>query len=295
MAGALLRAAPGLAEAEMRTAHGATAGAGFAVIGYGSVGGGELGFGSDLDLVFLHDARVDMVSDGARPLEAPRYFARLAQKLVSLLGTVTAAGRLYEADVRLRPGGAKGLRGSSLESFADYQQQRAWTWEQQALVRARAVAGDPRVCAGFEQVRDDVLRRQRDLATLRADVVAMRARMRGELDRSDASRIDLKQGVGGLVDLEFLLQERVLALARTQPALVVPRHTPSLVPALAGPGRFPADTAAGLQAAHEVLLLRSLDCTLDLRPRLALPDADVDAARAAVRAACAAQGLSFEA
>jgi len=279
----------------MRAAHGAIAGAGFAVIGYGSVGGGELGFGSDLDLVFLRDARVDMVSDGARPLEASRYFARLAQKLVSLLGTVTAAGRLYEADVRLRPDGAKGLLVSSLESFSDYQHQRAWTWEQQALVRARAVAGDPRVCAAFERVRGEVLGKERDLSVLRADVVAMRARMRGELDRSDAVRIDLKQGVGGLVDLEFLVQERVLALARTQPALAVPRDTPSLVAALAAAGDFSAETAADLLAAQEVLLLRSLDCTLDLRPRLVQPDAEVEAARAAVRAACSAQGLSFEA
>jgi len=294
LAETLLRAALGLAEAEIRAAHGDIAGAGFAVIGYGSVGGGELGFGSDLDLVFLHDARVDMVSDGARPLEAPRYFARLAQKLVSLLGPVTAAGPLYEAHVRLGPDGAKGLLVSSLESFTDYQHQRAWTWEQQALVRARAVAGDARVCVGFEQVRDDVLRKPRDLATLRADVVAMRARMRGELDRSDAMRIDLKQGVGGLVDLEFLLQERVLALARTQPVLAGPRDTPSLVTALADVGDYSQQTAASLHAAHEVLLLRSLDCTLDLRPRLALADAEVEAARTAVRAACTAQGLAFE-
>ena len=103
---------------EMEAAHGVVPGAGFAVIGYGSLGGRELGFGSDLDLVFLHDARGDEVSDGARPLEAPRYFARLAQKLVALLGTVTAAGRLYEVDVRLRPDGAKGVLVSSLQSFS---------------------------------------------------------------------------------------------------------------------------------------------------------------------------------
>src|SRR5688572_19282468 len=114
----------------------------FAVLGYGSLGGEELGFGSDLDLVFLYDAAADAHSDGARPLDAARWFARLAQKIVALLGTVTGAGRLYDVDVRLRPDGAKGLLVSSLASYGDYQRERAWTWEHQALVRARGVAGD---------------------------------------------------------------------------------------------------------------------------------------------------------
>jgi [glutamine synthetase] adenylyltransferase / [glutamine synthetase]-adenylyl-L-tyrosine phosphorylase len=291
----LLLAALALAEADMQAAHGAIAGAGFAVIAYGSVGGGELGFGSDLDLVFLHDANGDEVSDGARPLEASRYFVRLAQKLVGLLGTVTAAGRLYDVDVRLRPDGAKGLLVSSLASFSEYQNARAWTWEQQALVRARAVAGDTRVQDGFERIRRDVLATARDAGALRGEVIAMRARMRAELDRSDAARVDLKQGGGGLVDLEFLLQERVLALAATQPDLAGPRDTPSLLSALNAAGQLSDDEAARLHAAHEILLLRSLDCTLDLRPRLCPHDALLDAARADVSAACARQGLPFSA
>lgn len=295
LAEGLLHATLGLAEAEMRAAHGDIAEAGFAVVAYGSVGGRELGFGSDLDLVFLHDAHGDAVSDGPRPLEASRYFARLAQKLVSLLATVTSAGRLYEADVRLRPDGAKGLLVSTLASFTDYQHQRAWTWEQQALVRARAIAGHARVISGFEHVRADVLARPRDLPTLRAEVIAMRARMRGELDRSDALRVDLKQGRGGLVDLEFLLQERVLALAADLPALLVPRDTPALIATLASTGDFTADEATRLHAAHEVLLLRALDCTLDLRPRLCPPDDLLDAARADIAAACVAHGLEFSA
>ena len=122
LADGLLGAVLSLARRELEAAHGVVPGAGFAVIAYGSVGGRELGFDSDLDLVFLHDARGDEVSDGARPLDAPRYFARLAQKLVGLLGTVTAAGRLYEVDVRLRPDGAKGVLVSSLQSFSQYQQ-----------------------------------------------------------------------------------------------------------------------------------------------------------------------------
>ncbi len=293
VAQAILRAACALAEAEIRAAHGVVPDAGFAVVAYGSVGGEELGFGSDLDLVFLHDADGSAVSDGARPLEASRYFARLAQKLVSLLGTLTAAGRLYDVNVRLRPDGAKGLLVSSLASFSEYQRERAWTWEQQALVRARAVAGDARVLAGFERIRHEVLVAPRDPVKLRADVLAMRARMRGELDRSEAGRVDLKQGAGGLVDLEVLLQERVLALAPTQAGLTEPRDTPTLLSALADAGDIPADEAMRLHAAHEVLLLRSLDCTLDLRPRLCPPDDVLDAARADVSAACDTHGLSF--
>ncbi|KFN42439.1 bifunctional [glutamate--ammonia ligase]-adenylyl-L-tyrosine phosphorylase/[glutamate--ammonia-ligase] adenylyltransferase [Arenimonas oryziterrae] len=293
LAQALLQAAWALAERDMRRTHGDIAGAGFAVIAYGSVGGRELGFGSDLDLVFLHDARGDEVSDGARPLEASRYFARLAQKLVSLLGTVTAAGRLYEADVRLRPDGAKGLLVSTLESFSDYQTHRAWTWEQQALVRARAVAGAPSVQQGFERIRREVLTRVRDPQVLRGEVIAMRARMRGELDRSDARRFDLKQGPGGLVDLEFLLQARVLELAATHPALADATDSPGLLAALAAVGGIDDAEKSALLAAHEVLVSRSLDCTLDLRPRLCVEDDALTLARAAISAACYAHGLSF--
>src|SRR5690606_28809509 len=150
-----------LAQREMEAAHGAISGSRFAVIGYGSLGGEEIGFGSDLDLVFLYQADADAHSAGARPLEAARWFARLAQKIVALLGTVTAAGRLFDVDVRLRPDGAKGLLVSPMSGFADYQRQRAWTWEHQALVRARCVAGDPALCERFEEVRRSVLAQSR--------------------------------------------------------------------------------------------------------------------------------------
>lgn len=292
LADGLLRAVLSLARRELEAAHGTMGAAGFAVIAYGSVGGRELGFDSDLDLVFLHDARGDEVSDGARPLEVPRYFARLAQKLVGLLGTVTAAGRLYEVDVRLRPDGAKGVLVSSVQSFSQYQQSRAWTWEQQALVRARAVAGDATVCARFEQIRHEVLTRERDPQALRADVMAMRRRMRDELDRSHGVSFDLKQGEGGLVDLEFLMQERVLASAAAHPSLCRFNDTPSLLRELSALGLLDGD-GESLISAHATLLARGLDCTLDRRPRIALEDAAIAMARSAVRAACRAQGLLF--
>jgi glutamate-ammonia-ligase adenylyltransferase len=289
-----------LAQHEMLAAHGALADARFAAIGYGSLGGEELGFGSDLDLVFLYQADAAAHSEpapaqagGARPLDAARWQARLAQKIVALLGTVTAAGRLFDVDVRLRPDGAKGLLVSPLSGFADYQRERAWTWEHQALVRARCVAGDAALCAQFEHVRDVVLAQPRDAGKLRADVVAMRARMRAELDRSDAARLDLKQGAGGLIDLEFLLQYLVLRDAPAQAQLRVARDTPGLLAALCDAGVIPAAACAQLREAHALLLDAGLRCTLDRRPRIVAPSADIVAACASIAAACRDNGLAF--
>ncbi|HTM71386.1 MAG TPA: bifunctional [glutamate--ammonia ligase]-adenylyl-L-tyrosine phosphorylase/[glutamate--ammonia-ligase] adenylyltransferase, partial [Luteimonas sp.] len=281
-----------LALRELEAAHGALAGARFAVVGYGSLGGEELGFGSDLDLVFLYETDGDVVSDGARPLDAARWCARLAQKVVALLGTVTAAGRLFDVDVRLRPDGAKGLLVSPLAGFADYQRQRAWTWEHQALVRARCVAGDTALGVRFEATRAEVLARPRDAATLRDDVAAMRARMRGELDRSAPARFDLKQGEGGLVDLEFLLQFIVLRDAARDAALLGPRDTPALLDAACAAGALGTDACAGLRGAHAVLLDAGLRCTLDRRMRLVPEDEAIAAARAAIRDAWKVIGLA---
>ena len=283
-----------MAEAEVLAAHGALPGGRFAVIGYGSLGGRELGFGSDLDLVFLYDADPSAVSEGRRPLEASRWYARLAQKVVALLGAVTSAGRLYETDMRLRPDGGKSLLVSTLSSYEDYQRQRAWTWEHQALVRARPVAGDASLREAFERVRAQTLGRHRDVPALAGDVMHMRRRMRAELDRSDAARFDLKQGAGGLVDLEFLVQFGVLAQASAHAGLLQPRDTPALLDALAACGWLAPDIARSLHAAHAVLLDVGLACTLDRRPRLAAPTEAIAQARAAVDEALRACGLDFE-
>ena len=294
LADAVVEQVLAMAQAEITAAHGPLPDGRFAVVGYGSLGGRELGFGSDLDLVFLFDGDATAVSDGPRPLEAGRWHARLAQKMVGLLGAVTSAGRLYETDMRLRPDGGKSLLVSSLAGYADYQRERAWTWEHQALVRARAVAGDAALCGDFERVRGETLAHGRDAQALAADVAQMRRRMRAELDRSDAARFDLKQGAGGLVDLEFLLQYGVLATAAVAPALLQPRDTPGLVAALAACGWLDAATGQALQQAHATLLEVGLACTLDRRPRLAPPDAAVERARAAVTAAVLGHGLDFE-
>jgi glutamate-ammonia-ligase adenylyltransferase len=288
LADAIVRAVYGVAACELHAQHGPLPGARFAVLGYGSLGGEELGFGSDLDLVFLYDAPADAASTGARPLDAARWCTRLAQKIVALLGAPTGAGHLYDIDVRLRPDGAKGLLVSTLVSFEDYQRHRAWTWEHQALVRARAIAGDAALCAEFERVRAETLSRPRDAQALREDIAAMRARMRAELDRSDSHRFDLKQGEGGLVDLEFLLQYLVLRDSHAHPALLVPRDTPGLIAAARACGGLSASQADALQGAHAALLRMGLACTLDGRKRIVAPDAALALALDTVSAACAA-------
>src|SRR5690606_23070528 len=182
---------------------------GFVVVAYGKLGGLELAFGSDLGLVFLHDDPDDAVAS-----------ARVAQRLLHVLSTHTAAGPLYEVDTRLRPSGASGLLVSTLAAFESYQAEDAWTWEHQALLRARAVAGDAALRDGFERVRRAVLTRPRDVAKLRAEVADMRVRMRAELGRAGPGEFDLKQDAGGIADIEFLVQYLVLAHAAEHPALV---------------------------------------------------------------------------
>jgi [glutamine synthetase] adenylyltransferase / [glutamine synthetase]-adenylyl-L-tyrosine phosphorylase len=291
LADAAVAAVLALARRELEAAHGVVPGARFAAVGYGSLGGEELGIGSDLDLVFLYDAPAEAMSAGPRVIDAQRWFARLAQKVVSLLGTVTGAGRLYEVDIRLRPDGASGLLVSSLASYDEYQRQRAWTWEHQALVRARCVAGDDDLRAAFERVREAALARPRDPAVLRREVAAMRAKMRAELDRSGAGGFDLKQGEGGLVDMEFLVQYLVLREAGAHPALTRPRSTPALLQALGEAGVLEAGAVASLLEAHAALVALGLERTLDRRARIVPAHEALAAPRAAIRAELRRHGL----
>ncbi|MGX5174935.1 bifunctional [glutamate--ammonia ligase]-adenylyl-L-tyrosine phosphorylase/[glutamate--ammonia-ligase] adenylyltransferase [Aliikangiella sp. IMCC44653] len=187
-------------------------GMGFAVIGYGKLGGVELGFGSDLDLVFLFDQPVEEKTSGKRSIQNSRFYTRLAQKLIHFLSITTNQGQLYEVDMRLRPSGASGLLVSHIEAYCDYQKESAWTWEHQALVRARYVAGDPKIIDAFAKIRQQTLATKRDTKTLAADVAKMRDKMRSQLERKKTGFIDLKQSVGGLVDIEFLAQYFVLSL-----------------------------------------------------------------------------------
>ncbi len=183
--------------------------AGFAIIAYGKLGGIELGYGSDLDLVFLHRSGN----------QRQAFYARLGQRIIHMLNAHTPSGVLYEVDMRLRPSGASGLLVSPLAAYADYQRREAWTWEHQALVRARFICGDPTIGRGFDEIRREVLCRPRDPDTLAREVVEMRERMRTELRRGRPGQFDLKQDRGGLTDIEFLVQYGVLRWAGEYPEL----------------------------------------------------------------------------
>jgi glutamate-ammonia-ligase adenylyltransferase len=192
------------------------------VIGYGKLGGIELGYGSDLDLVFIHDSEGSgQQTDGERPVDNATCFARIGQRLIHMLDTLTPSGILYEVDMRLRPHGNSGPLVASFDAYADYLRREAWTWEHQALVRARAItAAQASELAGrFDQLRGEILCRERDLSTLRSEVVEMRRKMRESLDRSQDGIFDLKQGVSGIVDIEFIVQFLVLAHAARHPEL----------------------------------------------------------------------------
>jgi glutamate-ammonia-ligase adenylyltransferase len=285
-----------LAERDVASRHGRLPGGGIAVIGYGSLGGAELGFASDLDLVFVYDGRVAQVeSDGERPLEGSRYCARIAQRVVHWLTTQTHAGKLYDVDVRLRPDGAKGLLVVGIDAFEEYQRDRAWIWETQALVRARPISGDDDLVRRFRTTRDTVLARPRDADDVRTQIAAMRERWRTERDRSTVELLDLKQGAGALLDIEFILQTLVLLHAHEKPALLASGNSAELI-ALAGDcGALDASSADRLAAAHAGMLKRALDCTLDMRPRLAQRDDALQSLTMGVLEVAASLGLDFAA
>jgi len=203
-------------------ADGSTYVAEMIVVAYGKLGGLELGYGSDLDLVFLHNSSGETQrTNGAQPIENTMYFQRLAQRLVHLLTVHTSAGRLYEVDTRLRPGGNRGLIAQTLQSFRDYEFVEAWTWEHQSLLRARAIAGNPELCAQFEEARIEVLRKGVRRGALKAEVRNMRAKMRENLSKAKPGQFDIKQDAGGVADLEFLVQYWMLTWADGYPEIVI--------------------------------------------------------------------------
>ncbi len=183
---------------------------GMAIIGYGKLGGNELHYQSDLDIIFLHDSDANAATGVDQGLEQQQFFSRLAQKIISTLTIPTAAGPLYEVDTRLRPNGAAGLLVSSLDAFARYQRDKSWSWEHQALLRARAVAGKPAVQATFESIRKDVLAQPRDDAQLRRAVRDMRDKIIQAKQPPEGETFNLKHSRGGLTDIEFMVQYRVL-------------------------------------------------------------------------------------
>jgi len=192
-----------------------------AIIGYGSLGAGELAYDSDLDIVFLFEPS-DEMSDGSRPLPVERYYARMAQRVLSFLTVMTPSGRLYEVDTRLRPNGRAGSLVSSVNAFREYQLNAAWTWELQALTRARYIAGSNQVAVHFNRIRQEVLCRQRDEHELAGDLLDMRRKMAQEHQAN--AHIDVqrspKHRPGGLIDIEFIAQLGVLISARLYPRVI---------------------------------------------------------------------------
>ena len=193
---------------------------GFLVIGYGKLGGIELGYKSDLDMVFLFDGKhTGQTMGGKKSIDSNQFYLRLAQKIVSIFSMNTSAGVLYDVDMRLRPSGESGLLVSSLSAFNDYQHNEAWTWEQQALVRSRIIFGEPELCQQFDEIRRDVLATPRDLAKLKQDVREMREKMYFHLAQPDSTKFNIKKDRGGITDIEFIAQYLVLANAPENPEL----------------------------------------------------------------------------
>ena len=220
---------------------------GLAIIGYGSFGARELSYDSDLDIVFLFEAST-AVSDGPRPLPPERYFARLAQRVLSFLTVMTPAGRLYEVDTRLRPNGRAGSLVSSSSAFREYQLNEAWSWELQALTRARYIAGSTDIAAQFNRIRQEVLCQPREESALAAELAAMRERMNREHE-SDA-HLDVehspKHQPGGLIDIEFVAQLGVLSTAQLYPRVIQATGTLAQLRELAAVGWLSAAEHAAL-------------------------------------------------
>jgi glutamate-ammonia-ligase adenylyltransferase len=202
-------AAECVVDGNRRSAH-------LAIIGYGKLGGREMHYQSDLDLIFLHDSSGEQQqTNGAKTVENSVFFARLAQKIISMTSVLTASGKLYEIDSRLRPEGSSGLLVSSTAAYLRYQLEKAWTWEHQALVRARLVAGADSLRAEFERIRCEVLCQPRDPDQLGREIVDMRERMYQAKRPLEGERVDLKHSRGGMVDIEFMVQYWVLAEANS--------------------------------------------------------------------------------
>ena len=245
---------------------------GFAVIAYGKLGGLELGYDSDLDLVFLHAGDSGTTIGSDRAIDNAQFFARLGQRVVHILTAHTSAGVLYEADMRLRPSGSAGLLVSHARAFRDYQKNKAWTWEHQALVRARFILGDQSLAAHFDHTRRSVLARPRELHTLRREVVEMRGRLRRAQADTDVNQFDLKQGPGGIVDIEFIVQFLVLQKASEIPALLQWTDNVRIIKILADHGVLDSTSAGQLKNAY--LALRGAVHRLSLEKRPARVPAD---------------------
>ncbi|MCD6042431.1 MAG: glnE, partial [Burkholderiales bacterium] len=212
----------------------------FAVVGYGKLGGKELGYASDLDIIFLYDDAHE---------QAAEIYARLAQRLNTWLSSRTSSGMLFETDLQLRPSGASGLLVSPVAAFERYQEESAWVWEHQALTRARYCAGDKAVGAAFEAIRQKVLTRKRELAALKDDILAMREKLHAA-HPNKSGRFDVKHDRGGMIDIEFAVQFLVLGYAQRYADLTGNLGNIALLKMSAGHGLIAQDLAERCRDAY---------------------------------------------
>jgi [glutamine synthetase] adenylyltransferase / [glutamine synthetase]-adenylyl-L-tyrosine phosphorylase len=261
--------------------------AGLGIIAYGKLGGKELGYGSDLDIVFVYEPQLAGEAAGLYP--------RLVQRLISWLGVQTAAGRLFEIDTALRPNGQAGLMLSTLEAFSEYQVGQAagthaWLWEHQAISRARLCAGDMRLASGFNAVREQVLALPRDEALLKAEIIAMRTKVT-QGHTIPAASFDAKHSAGGMVDIEFAVQYLVLRHAAAHPALRGNVGNVALLKAAGEQGILPVALAQQAGAAYMALRTTQHRCKLAGQERAWVPLGTLDAQALQAFAPCVSQLL----
>lgn len=251
----------------------------FAVIAYGKLGGLELGYGSDLDLVFVHQCDSLAATSGDRAIDSRQFYLKLVQRILHLCTTRTASGVLYDIDTRLRPSGNAGLLTVHVETYGEYLRQDAWTWEHQALARTRLIYGDDAIAQRFEQIRAEILGQPRDLNTLRQEVVEMRQKLR---EHHGVNSQEVKHKSGGVVDLEFISQFLVLAYGAQFPALYAYSDNIRILDAAAASGLMPEAEAHGLQQAYQQL--RGVSHRETLQPADGSSQPDLTAAEQAVQA-----------
>ncbi|MBU0969748.1 MAG: bifunctional [glutamate--ammonia ligase]-adenylyl-L-tyrosine phosphorylase/[glutamate--ammonia-ligase] adenylyltransferase [Proteobacteria bacterium] len=255
---------------------------GFAIAAYGKVGGLEMGYKSDLDLVFLFQAEPGMTSGGKRSVDNILFYSNLGQRIINLLTMHTSAGTLYGADMRLRPGGSSGMIVSHIDAFEEYLEKQAWTWEHQALIRARPITGDPGLFLRFDSIREKVLGIKRDPAVLKTEVTDMRERMRKERLTHEDGLFDLKQSQGGIVDIEFLVQYLILKNGHDFPDILVWTDNIRLMEGLSVEGLISGHESQILQEAYVAMRQVIHRLTLQEKVPIVLEDLFKETAKAVV-------------
>lgn len=240
----------------------------FAVIAYGKFGGWELGYGSDLDLVFVHNCEGNKPTNGEKPIESRQFYFKLAQRILHIFTTKTGLGMLYEVDMRLRPSGQSGVLVCHFNGYASYQQSEAWTWEHQALCRARFIYGDADLQQEFKQLRLSILAQKRAFSELKKEVVEMREKMRLHLAKGDQSHFDLKQDLGGIADIEFIVQFLTLAYCQLCPAIAQWTDNVRVLESLVQAEVIEASDAEHLKAAYLNFRHQSHRLTLQNKARV---------------------------